>query len=294
MITKKSLQNLNGLLMLSAVAKYQSKRKAAEATNSSIDTVNKYISNLEQVLGIQLVVNSARGSYLTRRAEIIVAQVENVQLMLDSIYNQYHSDNKYGGNVCVCLPLVVSASLFPFGVTAVCEEYPEIRVVSITTLGSPDYRELGADFAIVTTPPADLSRDYSLLYQKNIECSFFATEEYLRKYGEPENIAELLEKHKLVNNLQNETYIAGWKEFSRKAKNIVFSSNSSVAVDGAVRGNLGVGLMPSKGKHPQLVCLEKLKSGLQMTVYLVVSRQTKDIPRVKIVSEYYKAALDRM
>ena len=62
MITKKSLQNLNGLLMLSAIAKYQSKRKVEEVTNSSIDTVNKYISNLEQVLAVQLVVNNAKGT----------------------------------------------------------------------------------------------------------------------------------------------------------------------------------------------------------------------------------------
>ena len=40
MITKKSLQNLNGLLMLSAIAKYQSKRKVAEVTNSSIRSTN--------------------------------------------------------------------------------------------------------------------------------------------------------------------------------------------------------------------------------------------------------------
>ena len=83
MITKKSLQNLNGLLMLSAIAKYQSKRKVAEVTNSSIDTVNKYISNLEQVLGVQLVVNNAKGTYLTSRAELIVEQVENLLVALE-------------------------------------------------------------------------------------------------------------------------------------------------------------------------------------------------------------------
>ena len=102
MITKKSLQNLNGLLMLSAIAKYQSKRKVAEVTNSSIDTVNKYISNLEQVLGVQLVVNNAKGTYLTSRAELIVEQVENLQLLLDKIYSPLDYDSRYKGSVCVC------------------------------------------------------------------------------------------------------------------------------------------------------------------------------------------------
>ena len=124
MITKKSLQNLNGLLMLSAIAKYQSKRKVAEVTNSSIDTVNKYISNLEQVLGVQLVVNNAKGTYLTSRAELIVEQVENLQLLLDKIYSPLDYDSRYKGSVCVCLPLMVSTALFPCGVTGFCEEYP--------------------------------------------------------------------------------------------------------------------------------------------------------------------------
>ena len=122
MITKKSLQNLNGLLMLSAIAKYQSKRKVAEVTNSSIDTVNKYISNLEQVLGVQLVVNNAKGTYLTSRAELIVEQVENLQLLLDKTYSPLDYDSRYKGSVCVCLPLMVSTGLFPCGVTGFCEE----------------------------------------------------------------------------------------------------------------------------------------------------------------------------
>ena len=41
-------------MILLAVGRYQSKRKVAEATNTSIDTVNKYISNLEYALGTRL------------------------------------------------------------------------------------------------------------------------------------------------------------------------------------------------------------------------------------------------
>lgn len=51
MITKRSLQNLSALMMLLAVDRYQSKRKVAECINTSIDTVNKYLRNLEQNLG---------------------------------------------------------------------------------------------------------------------------------------------------------------------------------------------------------------------------------------------------
>ena len=293
MITKKSLQNLNGLLMLSAIAKYQSKRKVAEVTNSSIDTVNKYISNLEQVLGVQLVVNNAKGTYLTSRAELIVEQVENLQLLLDKIYSPLDYDSRYKGSVCVCLPLMVSTALFPCGVTGFCEEYPDIKVISLTTLGSPDYREMGIDFGIVTTLPESL-KDFSLLYKKNIECRFFAVPGYLAKYGTPGSLDDLLANHRIINGLQNENYVPGWKELMSKAKNISFSSNSTFAVLEAIRRGVGIGLMPRQFQGGGLVRLDELAGGLQMPVYLVVNNCTKDIPRVKIVTEYYKAALDRI
>lgn len=54
-------------MILLAVGRYQSKRKVAEATNTSIDTVNKYISNLEYALGTRLVVNNTKGCRLTRQ-----------------------------------------------------------------------------------------------------------------------------------------------------------------------------------------------------------------------------------
>lgn len=293
MITKKSLQNLNGLLMLSAIAKYQSKRKVAEVTNSSIDTVNKYISNLEQVLGVQLVVNNAKGTYLTSRAELIVEQVENLQLLLDKIYSPLDYDSRYKGSVCVYLPLMVSTALFPCGVTGFCEEYPDIKVISLTTLGSPDYREMGIDFGIVTTLPESL-KDFSLLYKKNIECRFFAVPGYLAKYGTPGSLDDLLANHRIINGLQNENYVPGWKELMSKAKNISFSSNSTFAVLEAIRHGVGIGLMPRQFQGGGLVRLDELAGGLQMPVYLVVNNCTKDIPRVKIVTEYYKAALDRI
>lgn len=293
MITKKSLQNLNGLLMLSAIAKYQSKRKAAEATNSSIDTVNKYISNLEQVLGVKLVVNNAKGSHLTSRARLIVEQVENVQDMLDKIYSQHRPENKYEGNVCVCLPQVISAALFPSGVASFGNEYPDIKVISFSTPGSPDYREMGIDFGILTSPP-EASREFSLLYEKSVKCDFFSSRTYLEKYGCPESLTDLLKNHRIVNGLQYENYIPGWKELMQQAQHIVFSSNSAFAVAEAIKHDLGIGLMPSRFTCGNIHRLDRLADGLDITVYLIANNFTKDIPRVKIVTDYYKAALDRI
>ncbi len=101
-------------MILLAVGRYQSKRKVAEATNTSIDTVNKYISNLEYALGTRLVVNNTKGCRLTRQGMKVAEQVKDVPVILDRICNQRSSSNLYKGDVCVCVPLLVSSCRFPF------------------------------------------------------------------------------------------------------------------------------------------------------------------------------------
>ena len=293
MITKKSLQNLNGLLMLSAIDECQSKRKVAEITCSSIDTVNKYICNLEQSLGVQLVVNNAKGTYLTDRAKEIVEQVKYVQDVLDDIYNRHCCDNKNEGEVCGCLPMMLSSAMFPCGIAGFSEEHPEIKIMSLTTMDAPDYREVGVDFGIVPNLPLS-ARDFSLLYQKNVACSFFASAVYLEKYGRPKNAQDLLANHRIVEGLQNKNYFPKWQQFAQKAKNISFSSNSALAVTEAVKRGLGVGLLPSKFAGDGLVRLANLDNIFELNLYLIVNNRTKNLPRVRMITDYYKNILKQI
>lgn len=90
-------------------------------------------------------------------------------------------------------------------------------MISLTTLGSPDYREMGIDFGIVTTLPESL-KDFSLLYKKNIECRFFAVPGYLAKYGTPGSLDDLLANHRIINGLQNEKLCSRLEGAESKAK----------------------------------------------------------------------------
>ena len=65
MINRKDLQNIESLFMLSTLGECRSKRKAAEAIGASVDTLNKYIGNLEAEFGLQLVISSEHGCTLT-------------------------------------------------------------------------------------------------------------------------------------------------------------------------------------------------------------------------------------
>ena len=46
-MNKKDVMNIEGLFILSAIARNSGKRQASKEYNTSVDTINKYIDNLE-------------------------------------------------------------------------------------------------------------------------------------------------------------------------------------------------------------------------------------------------------
>lgn len=293
MITKRSLQNLSALMILSAIGRYQSKRKVAEVMSTSIDTVNKYVSNLEHSLGLQLVINNSKGCHLTNRATHIVEQVKGVQEVLDQIYSQRPENNKYKGDVVICMPLAASSNMLPYDVPEFIDEYPDIKIVSINTLDSPNCEELGVDLGIVTSTPEKF-HEYSLISKNNVKCGFFANPRYLNKYGTPKSMDDLIENHRIISGQYCSGRVKGWDEILQKAKHVCYSSNSTFSVAEVIRYGLGIGLMPLRFKDEGFVHLDNIKFEHEAIFYLVANNNTKDIPRVKAVSEYYKNVLSRM
>ena len=63
------------------------KRVICLTTNKVFDTINKYIDNLEQDLGVKLISTSGRGSNLTNVAQRIVGKMAKIKEVLDDISN---------------------------------------------------------------------------------------------------------------------------------------------------------------------------------------------------------------
>lgn len=104
MISKKDIANLESILLLRAVEQHAGKRKASEALNTSVDTINKYLDNLEQELGVKLLSTSSRGSNLTNVARRIADKAGKVKEILDDIYSIRHENKEVKGEVRVsCL-----------------------------------------------------------------------------------------------------------------------------------------------------------------------------------------------
>lgn len=292
MINKKHLMNLEGLVLLAAISQYGGKRKAAEAMNTSIDTVNKYIENLEKEVCYKLLVSDGRGSYLTPRAEELVKQVKGIEDIFNEIYISNSCSVDFKGEVRLGIHLGVSVCLSPQNIGDFFDKYPDITIHSNTSLDSFNINSMDLDIGITLEKPN--SADSVVIHSKKVECGYFATPEYLAKHGYPKDMEDMLENHRLVNKYTFDDTIKDWKELKKKAKHICYSSNSLYCMVDNLKNGIGIGIMPMLFKDRGMICIDNIKCSSDVTFYLVAHKDTKDIPRIRVVLELYKELLERM
>ena len=280
-------------MMLLAVDKYRSKRKVAESINTSIDTINKYLRNLEQNLGVQLVVNSTNGCKLTMCAKNMVEKLQSVTDILDQIYTQRPENNKYQGEVLICLPMIGGIDFFNDRLSTFFEEYPGVKITSLTSVESPKYEETGADLAIVVDFD-EKSKSYSLLSKQNVEFGLAVSKKYLQKYGYPKDMDDLLKNHRIAYQLGKIGNNKEWKDLFSRAKHRTIASNSIYAIGEAVKKGLVIGFMHKRGNNENLVWLDNFKFVTKLNLCLIANNNTKNIPRVKVVANYYQNLINNL
>ncbi len=293
MINKRYMQDINAMMLLLAVDKYQSKRKVAEYTNTSIDTVNKYLRNLEHNLGSQLLINNTTGCHLTKQGHQIVQKLYEVAGILEQIYDQRTENNQFKGNVSVAIPSFAYALFHTSAENDFWEKYPEIKMTVLTNLPSGGYNDIAADLLLSFNFDTKWSQNYSLLTKKEMKMNIFASPKYVEKYGLPKDMTDLLKNHHLIDYEENSSLPQEWKNLANQAKHCVFVSNSMYAVRKAVENGWGIGYLPTD-KENRLISLNNFNFDSKITFYLLVNEKAKNMPRVKAAANYYKNYLEML
>ena len=78
MINKKDISKLESLLYLYAFSKHGSKRAVAEKLGASVDTVNKYISDLQAETKTYFLKSNGRGTFITPEGKRVLKVAENI------------------------------------------------------------------------------------------------------------------------------------------------------------------------------------------------------------------------
>lgn len=278
--------NIESALYLFAISQHTGKRKASSALNISVDTLNKYIENLENELGVKLLSTSGRGSELTTKGQVIADNASKIRCILNDIYGITSEKGEVNGEVVVAMnhsiqPLFVSKKL-----GELYDRYPRLSITSIMVENEPNMSDLSYDICISFVEPK-LNSDLVLITEKEIKFGFFASPEYLARHGYPVDFEDMVANYRLICKYKSYK-LKDWKTLEKKANFIAYASNSTHAINDVIQQGVGIGLMPMRYKDAGLVCLDNITADINLNCYLVARKATKDVPKIRTVLNYYK------
>ena len=285
---KRGLLNMEAGFCLLAIQNTGSKTKAAKILNMSIDTLSKRIEQLEHEKGELLLVKDGRGTTLTPKAKEIVEKTIKVQDIFSDVVADFSS--KVRGEVVISRSLVTSHLLFVWN--DLVEFYDQNPNINIKAIVVDDFNVIDAsiDIGIDYMPP--LYSEYTVLLQQKINYDFFASNEYIKNYGNPENLEDLLENHRIIAVMNGDNYCKEWKKIHKKAKNICYETNHSFALREMMKKGVGIALMPSSFEDENCKKLNILSAPLVMSIYIFANKKTKDTKRVRSFIDYLKIKID--
>lgn len=296
MITKRDINTIESLLLFMAVTQHSNKRKASEALNTSVDTINKYIDNLEQDLSLKLLYSDSRGTNLTENGRKILASAEQITDIIHSMYSATIENtdalSDCSGKVRVAMSLGINANLRPGYVRDFFDRYPDISVISTVTPEAPKLDDMTYDIALTNRKPT--SPNVVVIREIKVEYGFFASPEYLDAHGYPIDFDEMIAAHRILTTADSADYISGWKDTLKKARFVNFNTTSHNSLVALVHAGLVIAALPLFYKREGLVCLDNLFCESSLKFYLCAHKNVKDIPRVRAVINFYTAMLDKI
>lgn len=290
----KDINLLQAICYLKIIEKYSGKKQAAQQFGVSIDTLNKYIDNLEQELGYKVLSSNVRGSFLTPRGKELLKKSAIIESVLDDVKSKAEDGKEVSGEVRVAISSIAASALFSKDLVSFHEQYPKIKLLHLIRNedGQKTIPFSDVDIALSVSLPSDT--DSVIICSKKIEFGFFAAPQYISKYGCPQNLEDLINNHHIINKIGYKKYIEGWEDILKKAKSNNFATNVSYYMYEVLKSGLGIGIMPMRFKQEGMFHLEHLPCQSNISLHLITHQGSKDIPKNRAVLNYYKDLLQEL
>ena len=207
----KDINLLQAVCYLKIIEKYSGKKQAAQKFGVSIDTLNKYIDNLEQELGYKVLSSDVRGSYLTPRGQELLKKSTIIENVLNDIKSNAEDKKEISGEVRVAVSSIAASAIFSKDLISFYEQYPQIKLIHLIRNEDGQKNIPFSDVDIALSPIVPSDSDSVVIYSKKVEFGFFAAPQYISKYGCPQDLGDLIANHRLINKIGYEKYITGWE-----------------------------------------------------------------------------------
>jgi DNA-binding transcriptional LysR family regulator len=268
-----------------AVAKTKSFNRAAEILNTSQPRVSRQVKRLQDVVGSQLFVSTARGVKLTQKGEALAKALSRLDHTLFSVTRDLKAETSEAeGTVSVSITDGLNAFFAAPSLEQFSLKHPKIRLHLKSPINILSLRENQTDMMIGYSPTG--SSD--ILFRKLGQLHFIpvAVKDYIRKFGLPTR--DNLEHHAF---LQSEYYLAktglwdSWQQTVARGR-IVHYCDNSFAYGMLVKMGQGIGLLPSYTLvEPTAVPLE-FDLRIPVPIYLIALTDRLNARPVRLVFDW--------
>lgn len=261
---------------------------AAKSLCSNQPTVGRHIDTLEAALGLKLFQRHKRGLTLTNEGAWVLEQsqlmhsgVQNIQRMIEGDYQQLQ------GSVRLALPEGLCNEIIIPRLASFYQQYPNLRLILNVSSRTANLTRGEADIAIRLFRPKEA--DLVARHLTVMEMGLYASPEYLKMYGHPENVTDLL-SHRMVSYGDE---LAGlpenrWLLDHATPGNCVLQSDSTSSRLRATVCGLGVSIQPCMlaNANPKLVRILEDVHLSAHEVWITYHRDLRHILRVRVTVDF--------
>lgn len=275
-----------------AVARHRSLSAAARSLHVTQSTMGRRLDALHEAAGVRLLQKTPEGYLLTKAGEDILTRVSSIEAEVIAVERSIiGADQRLAGEVRITTVEAFGAWVITPMLQPLLQQAPELQIEFIT-----DYRDLSlarreADIAIRLAP----FEQHEAFVQRVGSMAFglFASRDYLCRKGELE--AGDGTGHSLVTcqqDLASKPEATRLRAFAPNAF-VCLRANSRLVQLQAVAAGCGIGLLPwylGSGTDG-LVELSMPGGRVCREVWLGVHRDTRDVPRIRLVVDQIRQGL---
>lgn len=287
-----NVKNLEGIFALKAIYVCGGKKKAAEALGSSLDTINKYVHQLENALQVRLVSEGKFGCTLTPEGMRVIETMASLDNIWTKICKERENKKEISGSVVVGLAVGVSTYFFPEGIMDFFDKYPLLHLEILKIEDRPKGKDDIYDVAITYAPFE--SGDMIPIYKKELKCGYFASARYLAKYGYPKDFDDMMKNHRIITKKDVGSYNFNYQKSLEENSRITMKSDISTMLLYMIEYGAGICLAPLIFREEGAVCLDNIPCDTVFTICLSAHRSVKDTPKVRAVIDYCKEIIKKM
>ena len=236
---KTKVSFLKELLALKEVIDLGQIHAAADRNGIKHSNMSKMLTDLESRFKTALLIRGSAGCLPTNASRQLYNDIELISDVLNRLLRNLQETEELSGNILLWTEEGFFGSNVLLEISKMYAKYPKVRLDIMT---NRNVNMANPDISIIDTSMLQKTPG-KVLFKFKTKVKFYATSEYLEKYGVPKDIDDMLENHDLFMR-QKFLRLPELNFVSKRAKKLNTVSDASSIIYQLVCGNSGISLMP--------------------------------------------------